>query len=166
VPILEGLKRKLHAIGAASKEAGLRIVGRRGACAWHREHARREAGRYQGRELARREQASELLNAPDPKTRDGLRDRAILALLIGCGLRRAEILSLEINLDTATRRTLGDTEPGWKGENGAAPFRCLSWMKVRIEERVLAAELDVLRGKLFRPRSGPRHYRAKTRGSV
>ena len=27
----------------------------------------------------------------------GLRDRAILALLVGCGLRRAEILSLEVN---------------------------------------------------------------------
>jgi site-specific recombinase XerD len=44
-----------------------------------------------------REQASELLNAPDPCTLKGKRDRAILALLIGCGLRRAELLSLEID---------------------------------------------------------------------
>jgi integrase len=44
-----------------------------------------------------REQASELLNAPYPSTLKGKRDRAILALLIGCGLRRAELLSLEID---------------------------------------------------------------------
>ena len=37
-----------------------------------------------------REQASELLNAPAPETLGGLCDRSILALLIGCGLRRAE----------------------------------------------------------------------------
>ena len=41
-----------------------------------------------------REQANELLNAPDPRTRNGLRDRAILALLIGCGLRRSELVAL------------------------------------------------------------------------
>lgn len=44
-----------------------------------------------------REQASELLNAPDSKTLGGLRDRAILALLLGCGLRRAEILNLDVD---------------------------------------------------------------------
>ena len=44
-----------------------------------------------------REQASELLNAPAPETLGGLCDRSILALLIGCGLRRAEILSLEVD---------------------------------------------------------------------
>jgi site-specific recombinase XerD len=44
-----------------------------------------------------REHASELLNAPDAGTLGGLCDRAILALLIGCGLRRAEILSLEVD---------------------------------------------------------------------
>src|SRR5258705_4109066 len=35
------------------------------------------------------EQAEELVNAPDPGSLKGLRDRAILALLVGCGLRRA-----------------------------------------------------------------------------
>jgi site-specific recombinase XerC len=43
-----------------------------------------------------REQASELLNAPNPETLGGKRDRAILALVVGCGLRLAEILSLEV----------------------------------------------------------------------
>jgi len=41
------------------------------------------------------EQAQALLNAPNVSTLKGLRDRAILALLLGCGLRRAEAASLE-----------------------------------------------------------------------
>ncbi len=43
-----------------------------------------------------KEQANDLLNAPNPKTMAGKRDRAILALLIGCGLRRAELLRLNM----------------------------------------------------------------------
>jgi len=38
-----------------------------------------------------KQQAQQLLNAPDI---EGLRDRAILALLLGCGLRRAEAANL------------------------------------------------------------------------
>ena len=41
-----------------------------------------------------KELANSLLNAPNPKTLTGLRDRAILALLLGCGLRRAELLRI------------------------------------------------------------------------
>jgi integrase len=39
-------------------------------------------------------QAQALLNAPDIATTKGLRDRAILAVLLGCGLRRAEVAAL------------------------------------------------------------------------
>ncbi|MDH4174588.1 MAG: tyrosine-type recombinase/integrase, partial [Betaproteobacteria bacterium] len=41
-----------------------------------------------------RAQAEQLLAAPAPATLKGKRDRAILALLIGCGLRRAEAATL------------------------------------------------------------------------
>jgi len=41
-----------------------------------------------------REQAQALINAPDTTTLKGLRDRAILALMVGCGLRRSEVASL------------------------------------------------------------------------
>jgi site-specific recombinase XerD len=39
-------------------------------------------------------QAQALLNAPDVSTNKGLRDRAILAVLLGCGLRRSEVAAL------------------------------------------------------------------------
>jgi site-specific recombinase XerD len=53
----------------------------------------RQEGRRTGNWLTR-EQAQMWLNAPDPRTLKGLRDRALLAVLIGCGLRRAEAANL------------------------------------------------------------------------
>jgi integrase len=40
------------------------------------------------------EQAHLLLSAPDKETLIGLRDRAILAIMLGCGLRRSEVVNL------------------------------------------------------------------------
>jgi integrase len=42
------------------------------------------------------EQAAQLLAAPDCTTIHGRRDAAVLALLLGCGLRRAEACALEV----------------------------------------------------------------------
>src|SRR5437764_4729377 len=39
-------------------------------------------------------QAQTLLNTPEISTKKGLRDRAILAVLLGCGLRRSEVAAL------------------------------------------------------------------------
>lgn len=40
------------------------------------------------------QQAQQLLTAPDPETIKGLRDRVLLGLLVGCGLRRGELAGL------------------------------------------------------------------------
>jgi site-specific recombinase XerD len=42
-------------------------------------------------------QAQSLLSSPDSNTSTGLRDRAILAVFLGCGLRRSEIVTLSID---------------------------------------------------------------------
>ncbi|NPV86927.1 MAG: tyrosine-type recombinase/integrase [Anaerolineae bacterium] len=43
-----------------------------------------------------REQAQELLNLPDTTTLKGMRDRAVLAVMIGGGLRRSEVANLKL----------------------------------------------------------------------
>jgi integrase/recombinase XerD len=53
----------------------------------------RREGRRTGNWLTQ-EQAQQLINAPDIDTFKGLRDRAILAVLVGCGLRRQEAAHL------------------------------------------------------------------------
>src|SRR5450432_3525011 len=40
------------------------------------------------------QQAQRLLNTPDIRTKKGLRDRAMFATLLGCGLRRSEIAAM------------------------------------------------------------------------
>lgn len=56
----------------------------------------RQEGRRTGNWLTR-EQAQTWLGAPDTRTLKGLRDRALLAVLIGCGLRRAEAANLSFD---------------------------------------------------------------------
>jgi site-specific recombinase XerD len=99
-----------------------------------------------------REQASELLNAPDPSTLKGKRDRAMLALLVGCGLRRTELLSLTVNqIEQRDGRWVIPDLVGKGNRRRTVPVPAA--VKIRIEEWILAAGLDIGKpgGRLFRP---------------
>ncbi len=98
-----------------------------------------------------KEQASELLNAPDPETLKGLRDRAMLALLLGCGLRRTELLALTVNqIEQREGRWVIPDLVGKGNRRRTVPVPAA--VKIRVEEWVLAAGLDTeVEGRLFRP---------------
>ncbi len=100
-----------------------------------------------------KEQANDLLNAPDPNTLTGLRDRAILALLLGCGLRRAELLRIDIEdlQQREGRWVLPDMEG--KG-NRIRTVTVPAGVKTRIDAWLAAAGIE--EDRLFRPvnRSG------------
>jgi integrase len=72
--------------GALSAEEGLRLTSVSNS---------KERGSRQGKWLTEKE-AGRLLSVPDPQTLIGKRDRALLALLVACGLRREELVRLEI----------------------------------------------------------------------
>ena len=92
-----------------------------------------------------KDQANALLNAPDPTTLKGKRDRALLALLIGCGLRRAELLALEV--DQIQQREGRWVVPDLVGKGKrirTVPVPAA--VKARIDEWLKAAEID--KGKI------------------
>lgn len=55
----------------------------------------KQSGQRLGKWLTEKE-AGQLLSVPDPETRIGRRDRAMLALLVACGVRRDELVRLEV----------------------------------------------------------------------
>ena len=93
------------------------------------------------------EQAEALVNAPDANSPKGLRDRAILALLVGCGLRRAEVIALEVgHLERREGRwVLLDIE-GKFGRVRTVPVP--PWVKAAIDAWLRSAAIS--EGRLFR----------------
>src|ERR1700676_3531707 len=68
-------------------------------------------------------QAQSLLNAPDVTTVTGLRDRAILAVLLGCGLRRSEVAALTFG-HSSSATDVGALSTSLESMAGSAPHRC------------------------------------------
>lgn len=95
-----------------------------------------------------REQATELLRLPDPETLKGKRDRAILALLLACGLRRAEVARLTVESFELRegRWVLPDLES--KG-NRLRTVPVPGWVKALADAWANAAAVQA--GPLFRP---------------
>ena len=68
--------------------------------------ARRVLGTRTGNWLTL-EQAAAMIAAPDARTLPGLRDQTVLALLLGCGIRRQELSALQVGqIQTRDDRTL------------------------------------------------------------
>src|SRR5712692_4949282 len=93
-------------------------------------------------------QAQMLLNAPDITTLRGLRDRAILAVLLGCGLRRSEVAALTFShMQQRDGRWCIVDLVGKHGRVRTAPMP--TWVKVAIDAWV--APSGVTEGGVFRP---------------
>lgn len=87
---LSAIRKLARVVADVSQDANLARL----AEAVARVESLRHEGVHVGRWLTL-EQAEALVNAPDVSTLSGLRDRALLAVLIGAGLRRAEAVALE-----------------------------------------------------------------------
>lgn len=107
----------------------------------------RSAGVRSGNWLTR-EQAQTLLDAPDTSTLKGLRDRAILAVAVGGGLRRSELAHLE-------REHIQQRDGRWcvvdlvgKGQR-VRTIPIPSWTKAAVDAWTEAAGIHT--GRIFRP---------------
>ena len=100
-----------------------------------------------------REQAQQLLNAPDMRTTKGKRDRAILAVLLGCGLRREELVSLTMaHLQQREGRWIVADLIGKRNKRRSVPMP--GWAKAAVDEWLALPENRALHHEslpLFRP---------------
>jgi integrase len=93
------------------------------------------------------EEARLLLTAPNPRTLKGKRDRAMLALLIGCGLRRSEMVALTVeHLEKRDARWVILDLVGKGSRLRTVPVP--GWVKQQLDAWTEAARLG--EGKLFR----------------
>ena len=102
-------------------------------------------------------QAQQLLEAPDPSTPKGLRDRVLLGLLVGSGLRRGELAGLDFG-------AIAQREGRWAivdlvGKHGRVRTVPMpSWAKMALDGWAVAAGIDsgpVLRRVSKAGRVGP-----------
>jgi integrase/recombinase XerD len=105
--VVSGWLRSLSAAGLSPRSAGRHLSALRGFTKFlinegvlkrdPTEHAARaRAGRRLPRPLGV-DEVIELIDAPDPSTRRGLRDRAMLSLMYASGLRVSELINLKLS---------------------------------------------------------------------
>src|ERR1700730_1817512 len=93
------------------------------------------------------EQGNALWQAPDRQRLKGKRDRALLALLLACGLRRHEAVAL--TLDHLQQREEHWVIVDLVGKGGhIRTARVSDWVRAELDDWLAAAAID--RGRLFR----------------
>jgi integrase len=95
-----------------------------------------------------RDQAEALINAPDVSTLKGKRDRALLAVLIGCGLRRSEVSELLVESIQQRDARWCVVDLAGKG-NRVRTVPMPAWAKTAIDIWCEAAGITA--GRVFRP---------------
>ena len=102
-------------------------------------------------------QAQQMLTLPDVSTVKGLRDRAILAVLLGCGLRREECADLTVeHIQQREGRWVVVDLVGKRSKTRSVPMP--SWAKVAIDAYLFAAAITA--GPLFRSTRRGGHIQA------
>ncbi len=93
-------------------------------------------------------QAQALLNAPDVRKRKGLRDRAMFAALLGCGLRRSELAAMTVkHVQQRDNRWCIVDLVGKQGRVRTVPMPV--WVKSAID--AWTSEVGITEGYVFRP---------------
>lgn len=92
-------------------------------------------------------QAEQMLNAPDENTAKGIRDRAVLAIMLGSGLRREEVVNLTVeHIQQREGRWVILDLVGKRNKTRTVPIA--SWIKARID--TWSKYAGVSSGVLFR----------------
>jgi site-specific recombinase XerD len=142
------INQRLSAIRKLALEAGDNgFMPPQQAAAISRVKGAKRAGIRTGQWLTR-EQAERLIAAPDTTTLRGRRDRALLAVLVGCGLRRQEAATLSVeHIQLRDARWVIVDLIGKGGRVRAVPMP--SWTKQAIDAWIEGSAID--RGIVFRP---------------
>lgn len=143
----QNINQHLSAIRFYAKElANLKIIDIEAANALCGIKSLKVKGRKLGNWMSIKE-AENLLNQPDISTPLGLRDRAILALMIGGGLRRSEIISLQVkHMERRDGRWMLIGVAGKHGRTRNVPIA--DWVKAIGDQWLSAA--GIATGYMFR----------------
>jgi integrase/recombinase XerD len=142
------INQRLTAIKKLAREAADNgLIDDSAAQAIGRVEGVRTEGKRLGNWLTQK-QAQALLDAPDAKSIKGLRDRALLAVLLGCGLRREECAGLTFeHIQQREGRWVIVDLVGKRKKFRSVPMP--SWAKARVD--AWAKALGMNAGYIFRP---------------
>lgn len=113
--------------------------------------ARAQGVRAEGKRLGNwlsQAQAQKLIDAPDVTTTKGRRDHAMLAVLLGCGLRREELVSLTVeHIQQRDGRWVIVDLMGKRNKRRSVPMP--NWGKAAVDEWLEVG--NITSGHIFRP---------------